>query len=491
MCRRINFSLFASGLSFFVLGILSACGFADLRPIGITVCPGGMNEILPGEDSPVVLEFDAGMIQSDVEKAVQINSESGPLEGDLFWQGNSLFFVPLPGWTPGVRYTLSLSGTVYSQDGRELRLDRYIPFYALFRSAAPLLESFSPGDGASVEVKAAGNCVVELRFSLPMNRTSVEDAFTMEGLGDRSFQWDDDDRLLRVMAGKTLSPWTVYRWILGTGARSREGVPLAKDFSARFCTDRDRLFLRVLQAFPMIRSGPGWLSTGFDLDEGLEPGQGIGIEFNKAAGGNLSGSVRFDPSLPGRIETISETAAVFIPDRDPEPDTVYTLIVSGDLQDAGGLRMGADYTRDFTVAFPFLRVLSVAVDESPPLEPDYSAGTGKMGGPLAAPVDIARGNVVRLTIHFSELFTEEAKHEAPFRITLKPFFPGNLEAVALRSLIWLADDRICMDWEGLIPGVAGEAHYYRLDIPGGRGGIGSGGGMYLREDNFLFLEAIK
>jgi hypothetical protein len=48
-----------------------------------------------------------------------------------------------------------------------------------------------------------------------------------------------------------------------------------------------------------------------------------------------------------------------------------------------------------------------------------------------------------------------------------------------------------MEWEGLRPGAAGEAHYYRLDIPGGRGGIGDGGGMYLEEDNFLFLEAVK
>jgi hypothetical protein len=379
---------------------------------------------------------------------------------------------------------------VYSQDGRELRLDRHIPFYALFRSAAPLLESFSPGDGDSVEVKAAGTCAVELRFSRPMNRTSVEDAFTLEGLGDRSFHWDDDDRLLRVMTGKALSPWAVYRWTLGTGARSRDGVPLAKGRSAQFCTDRDRLFLQVLRVFPMIRSGPGWSSAGLDPDDGLEPGQGIGFEFNKAVGGNLSGSVRFDPALSGRMETISETTAVFIPDRDPEPDTVYTLTVSGDLQDAGGLRMGADYTRNFTAALPFLRVLSVAVDNCPPLEPDYSAGTGSMGGPLAAPVDLGGGGAVRLTIRFSVPFTEEAKHEAPYRITLTPFFPGVLEPIALRSLLWLSDDRLRMEWEGLSPGAAGEAHYYRLDIPGGRGGIGSGG-MYLREDNFLFLEAIK
>jgi hypothetical protein len=45
-----------------------------------------------------------------------------------------------------------------------------------------------------------------------------------------------------------------------------------------------------------------------------------------------------------------------------------------------------------------------------------------------------------------------------------------------------------MEWEGLYPGISGEAHYYRLFIPGGKGGIGSGG-MYLEEDRIFFLEA--
>jgi hypothetical protein len=474
-----------------IFRLFPSCGFMDLRPVSVSTSPGGMNEVLPGEYSPVVVKFDTEMVKTDAQGAVMVNSGDGAVEGDFFWEGNDLSFIPLSGWKPGTRYTLSLSGTVYARDGRELRLDRHIPFYALSRSAAPVVEFFFPPDGGSVEVKAGETYVAELRFSLPMDRISTETAFTMEGLGERSFEWEDDDRRLRISGDKTLAPWTTYRWSLGARAQSRDGIPLARAFSAQFCTDADRLFPQVLRVLPALRSGSLWLPAGEDLDEGLGPEQGIIIEFNKPMGENLFGLIRFDPSLSGRTEKVSESAAVFIPGRDPEPETVYTLIIPGDVQDLHGLRMGADYNRVFKADIPYLRILSFTADGIPPLEPGAPDGTGKIGGPLAAPVDLASGGVLRYIIRFSLSFTEEAKRDAALRISLSPFFPGTLEPIALRSAVWLCDDRLRMEWEGLRPGVSGEARYYKLEIPGGKGGINNGGGMYLRENQFLYLEAVN
>jgi hypothetical protein len=453
-----------------------------------------MNEILPGQYSPAALEFDTEMIRSSVETALQINAETGSVTGDYSWEGNRLRFVPLGGWKPGIRYTLLLTGTVYSQDGRELRLDRYIPFYALFRALHPLVESFSPSDGASVEPGAAGGCAVELRFSRPMNRTSVETAFTMEGLGDRSFVWEDNDRLLRVMAGKALVPWTLYHWSLGAGASSRDGVSLAKIFSARFCTDGDRVFPQVQNVFPLIQSGSGWLPLSGSMAAGLGPGQAIAIEFNKTPEENVSGHIRFEPAFSGRFEKIADRTVIFIPDRDGEPETAYTLTVSGGLKDAAGLKMGADYTLNFKTDIPFLRILSLTVDGVSPLEPDDLRGSS-LGDPLETPVDIAEEGALRLTIHFSLPLTEATKQDVPFLVSLSPFFPGTLPPIALRSVSWLSGSgagcRLRLEWVGLKPGAAGERSYYKLTFPGGKGGIGSGSGMFLREDKFLYLEAIN
>jgi hypothetical protein len=419
----------------------------------------------------------------------------GTVEGDLSWKGNTVFFRPVSGWQPGTRYTLTLSGTLYSLDGRELRLDTQVPFYAISRSPAPLLESCYPPEGASVGTAPGDHNRMEFFFSLPMDRMSTERALVLEGMGKKKYEWQDDDRRLLILPENPLSPWKIYRWSIGTEAKSRQGVPLAKALSGRFSTDLDNVFPEVTRVYPLINADGRWVFMGGSIENDLGPGQGIGVDFNKPMGENVLGALRFEPSLPGRTERLSPSSIVFIPDRDPVPETFYTLTVSGDTRDEGGLSIGADYSLGFTADILFLRVLSVTVEntgggtetEDGPAA-DGGADPEAGGGVLRAPVNGANGFVLRLAIRFSLPFDIAARRDAAFRIVLETFFPKNLKPVSLRYVNWPSDDLIHMEWEGLSPGMPDEAHYYRLFIPGGRGGVGSDG-MYLEEDRFFFLEA--
>jgi hypothetical protein len=476
--------------------LLASCGLADLRPVSVTTVPEKSETVLPGGHSPVILKFDTEMERREAEKILQISSSLGAVEGDLRWEGNSLFFTPSAGWTAGIRYGLTLSGMAHSEDGRELRLDRYISFYALNKNPAPLLKQFSPGDGVSVGTEP----LMEFFFTRSMDRLSVETSFMFDGTGDKQFEWSADDTILKVKCGKALSPWRVYHWSLGTKALSRDGVPLAEEVSAQFSTDEDRIRPRVLSVYPALSSGGRWIPSGGDIEDRLGPGQGIAVEFNKPMGESVLGSLRFDPSLAGRTERLSEKSVVFIPNRDPEPETAYRLFVSADARDSGGLRLGEDYSLVFVPDIPFLRILSFNADGSPPLEPD-SGGGGDLGRGtiLAVKPDMADGGVLRFTIRFSLPFDTEARQDAIPGISLSPFFPGILNPVALRFVTWLSDDRVRMEWERLEPGGSGEPHYYRLLVPGGRGGISpmkesgtaAGGGIFLREDQYLYLEAVN
>jgi hypothetical protein len=47
-----------------------------------------------------------------------------------------------------------------------------------------------------------------------------------------------------------------------------------------------------------------------------------------------------------------------------------------------------------------------------------------------------------------------------------------------------------MWWEGLTPG-SEEPHFYKLTIPGGKGGITMTDGTYMKEDFIVYLEAVK
>ena len=461
---------------------LSYCGFVDLRPVEMTISPDKTDSLLGEAYSPVILKFDTEMEKNDAEGILQISSDLGVTTGDRFWKGNDLYFVPIAGWTAGIRYTLSLSGTIRAVDGRELRLERFVSFYAINKSAPPLLEWFSPADGESTGTGA----VLELHFSCPMDRLTVESALTFEGIGNKTFEWLADDKMLRVIPDKALSPWTSYRWNLKDGAKSRVGVPLPKTYSAQFITNLDQTLPRVTKVFPVLNSGGRWFPTGMDIKTGLMSGQGIAVEFNKAMGENILRSMRFEPSLTGKTELLSEKSIVYILSKDPEPETTYTLIVSGDTRDSEGLKIGDDYRINFIPDIPFLNVLSFDVNSSPVAIKNFPGTNNK----LTIQIDPA-AKELKFTINFSLLFTEEEKQNTALKISLSPFFPRTLAPVALQYVNWFPNYTLRMTWEGLEPGNDGEPHYYKLTIPGGKGGINTGEGTYMKEDIIFFLEAVK
>jgi hypothetical protein len=458
-----------------------SCGFIDFRPIGLKIEPNESGSLLPRPNSPVILRFDTKMEKYETEGILQIYNDNGMVSGDRFWKGNELYFLPVPEWTAGVRYTLNLSGTIRSADGREIRIQRFISFYAINKSEAPLLEWYTPADGESV---GTGNVTMEFHFSRPMEKLSVESALTIDGIGNKTFEWSADDKILKVTPEKSLSPWTAYKWTLKEIAKSRDGVPLPKFVSAQFKTDLDQLLPQVKKVFPALFSNGLWLPTGADIESGLGPGQGIVVEFNKEMNESILRALRIEPSITGRTEFISAKSIVFIPGRDPEPEIIYAFIISGDAKDREGFKLGADFRICFAPDIPFLKILSFAVDGVTVISNLPPSGIIKV------PVDPAAGEV-SFTIRFSLPFNTEEKKNTALKIILSPFFPKTLLPVALNNVTWISDDRLRMKWEGLMAGNSGEEHYYKFSIPGGKAGINNGNGMFLKEDQYIYLEAVN
>jgi hypothetical protein len=470
----------------------------DLRPIGMRIVPDEPYGVLEHTDTPAALIFDTEMIEADTQQVLSVSFSGGSVEGDLRWEGNTLYFTPVAGWTAGRRYTLSLVGQVYAVDGRELNLTEHIPFFALSRSVLPWVSSFSPADGASVGVTAEEGAGLAITFSVPMDRKSTEEGFSLDGVGDQVFVWEEDDRVLRICAAKPLSPWTSYRWRLDR-ALSREGAPLAKPVSAQFTTDRDQTLPRVLEVFPLIRAAPPetealspavdrvlpWVRTGADIRDGLGTGQGIGVLFNKPMDEeSLRKAVRLEPALLGRTEVLTGSSMVFIPDRDPEGETPYTLIVSRDTKDTSGLPLGEDYVCFFTPDIPRLRIRSLSVNAAPPLE-NLEGETFRY-----YPFSLAdSSSVTAITLEFSLPFFQDALVAAALGISLEPWFPASLGPTALTA-ITCSDDTLLLKWEGLEPGKPGESHFYRLTVPGGKNGITNGQGSFLQNSQEIYMEVL-
>jgi len=460
---------------------LLSCGFADLRQIGITIEPNETNSLLAEAYSPVILKFSTEMNKNEAEGVLQVSSVSGVVNGDRFWKDNTLYFVPVAGWSAGVRYTLSLSGTIRAADGREIRLERFVSFYAINKNEPPFLEWHSPSEGESTGT--AGVCF-EFHFSRPMNRLSVESALSLDGIAGKVFEWSDNDRILKVSHDGKLSAFTLYKWNLQDSAKSTDGVPLAKSYSSYFTTDLDKILPRVEDVYPVMNTGGQWFPTGADIKTGLMSGQGIAVAFNKPMGENILRSLRFEPSLTGRVEFLSEKSIVYIFTKDPEPEKTYTLIVSSDTQDSSGLKLGEDYKVNFTPDILFLNILSFSAS-GVPLVIDKNSSIAV----LSVPVEPATGEIL-LSIRFSLPFKNEEKQNIALKINLNVFFPRTISSAALKDAKWVSADILQMKWEGLTAGYE-EPHLYKLTIPGGKGGITMTDGTYMKEDFIVYLEAVK
>jgi len=469
-------------LCIFVFSVINiSCGFIDLRPIGIIIEPDVMNSLLPEPYSPVILKFDTEMEKTEAEGILQIGSDNGSVRGDKFWNGNDLYFVPVSGWTAGTRYTLSLAGSMRSVDGRELRIERFIPFYAINRNRHPVLDRFTPSSGESV---GTNDVIFEFYFSRSMNKQSVESALTLESIGNKTYEWSADDTVLKIFPDKALSPWNLYRWNLKDSAECTDGIPLSKSYSGYIKTDLDQVLPQVTNIYPVLKADGCWYPTGADIETNLRQGHGIAVTFNKPMGENTLRSLRFEPSLAGRAEFLSEDSIVYIFSRDPEPETTYTLIISGDTRDSEGLKLGNDYRINFTPDIPFLKIISLTVNENTVLN-DFTALNNLL------PVQIDPGTSrLFFSVYFSLPFNYEEKLNLMQKITLTPFFPKTLPPIALEYISWISDDRLYMRWEGLTSG-EDNIHFYKLTIPGGKGGISSDTGIHMKENITVYLEVIK
>ncbi len=464
---------------------LLSCGFVDLRQIGIIIEPNKTDALLAEAFSPVILKFDTEMKKKDVEGILQISSDTGVVTGDRFWEGNNLYFVPVAGWTAGIRYSLNLSGIVQAVDGREQRVELFNTFYAINKNAPPLLVHFSPGDGASV---GTSGVILELHFSRPMKKLSVESALTFEGISGKTFEWLADDSILKVIPDKALSPWSQYRWNLKESAKSLDEVPLPKTYSGQFFTDLDQTLPKVERVFPVLNSVGKWFPTGLDFETGLGFGNGIAVEFNKAMDENVIRSIRFEPSLSGRVEKLSEKSIVYIFTKNPEPAVTYTLIISGDTKDSEGLKIGEDFKLNFIADIPVLNILSLDIyDNSNNFIVEIIPASNNV---TTVSVDPSTRKLETM-IYFSLPFNQEEKHNMVFKISLNSFFPKSISPVALQYVHWVSDDILYMVWEGFDVGDIDTPHYYKLTIPGGKNGISSGEGIFMKEDISILLEVIN
>ncbi|GHV83934.1 hypothetical protein AGMMS50212_12740 [Spirochaetia bacterium] len=475
-----------------VIFSLFSCAFADLSQIGITVNPAASGAILEDYKTPVWINFDTEMKKVEVEQLLKISYADGKVEGDIKWSGNTIYFTPVADWIPGISYILSLSGTVYALDGRDAKVSYIVPFFAVKDSKVPFITGFTPKDGESVGVTPTDGGKLKLVFSCAMDKHSVEDALSIDGISKKEYVWNDTGTELEVYSKDALNAWTVYHWSISSKALSAEGTPLYKSVSAQWTTDKDLEAPKVKKIYPLLRidddaEGFYWRKTGLEIEDGLGSSQAIGISFSKSMDRNsMISCMRFEPSISGNVEQISSSEIVFIPSKNPEIGTNYRIIVSGEVKDEYGLKMADDYSTVFTVNIPYLEIKDI---RSFGTEETVLSDSEIINGAVhTVYISNTTGRLTTIIEFSQDIKNTEAKSDIVKNIRFEPFFTNSLSPVALRYAKWISR-KLELEWDILEAGTNMSPHFYKLTFPGGVSGIDNGSGSYLKETLVIFMEA--
>ncbi|GAB1482965.1 hypothetical protein MASR2M78_17810 [Treponema sp.] len=462
----------------FLSVLLSFCSLIDLRSFSVSTSPAHDKEVLPTVWSEVSVLFGAEIEKQEAERAFSVRDGAQEVPGDTRWEGRALIFSPKEAWKSGFLYRLKLRGSIHALDGRELQADLDIPFTVLRVEGAPQLLSQYPLQGASISVHPEADAYLQFTFSEPMDAWTVQDALSIKPYLDLDFHWDTEYRLLTARPKDSLAPCCPFHWNLSVHARSRDGAPLAKQAEGDFISDADTLSPHVKRTYPVLASN---LDLGLSLGE-IDNGQSIAIEFSEAMDEeSLRHSIHLKPDIPSHIECPAPHLAIFTPERSLEPESSYKLSVLSSAKDLSGLQL-EEYEEYFVYQVPYLRLLRI------------EAAAGELALPPFSDPLRCRVSEVEGLLSFSLLFS--APFDAPSRAALSrqlrfvAYFPPILSTPQLRSMIWLSSTLVHISFEDLSAGSPGEEHYYQLLLGGTRSGLNNGGGLFMKEDFVLFVEAV-
>jgi hypothetical protein len=206
---------------------------------------------------------------------------------------------------------------------------------SLFERSGPEIIDFNPGEGY---VESLDNLNISLSFSAGMDKTSVEEGFTLTRDGEvqeGTFLWKENRMIFKpsIPVGKGFD----YHMLCETSAEDAAGRDLTAEFSNRFSTRKEHIRPAVLSSLPVDGS----------VQQQLRPE--IEIRFSEPMDPcSIYTAFRTTPVMTGTFGWGEEGSVMrFIPDRDLVRGQEYRIELSEETSDREGNRLGEPFTFSF------------------------------------------------------------------------------------------------------------------------------------------------
>lgn len=295
----------------------------------------------------IFVEFDRDMDLESTRNAFTLSGTASSA-GNLRFAGRRIYYDLEDELVPGNTYTLKVASTAESSGGVALGIE-YIVFFAVGTATnAPTLLSTTPGNNAQgVDPSSA----IVMNFSRAMNRTSVENAFSISPSAAGAFTWSAGDTQLTYTPFADLSFATTYSVTISVGAADTEGISLSttNNFSFQVGTDFTKPTITDVREV-------GNITALADGATGVFKDSAFAITFDEAMNFTASQSAfsltRLDNSTTasGVLSwNATFTQLTFTPNDPLEPSRQYRLVVTTGAQDQAGNALDTQLTRTFTV----------------------------------------------------------------------------------------------------------------------------------------------
>lgn len=439
----------------------------------------------------IFVEFDREMDREATRSAFSL-SGAVPPAGQPLWEGRRLYYDLSEALIPGGDYVLRVSGNARSASGALMEVEHLSFFRAGGDIEAPRIVSHSPLRGAQgVDTEA----ILAMRFSEAMERTSVEQSFSVSPAAAGAFEWDADQAGFRYRPFAPLNNGGAYSVRLLSDAHSASGAALAESYSWSFQVGADLLrpqFLGVRENGAVLDLTDGAAGVRKDSAFALRFSEAMdhaatenAVRILRVADGS---AVAADASWTADFENLTVA-----PREALEPLEQYRLIVSESARDIAGnaLLSGAAIVfrvdnSSGAVNSEYLQIINASKHVPAPVEVfNLTPDTVQL---LSADDCAATPAAAQLTIDFSHSLDPASLAEhVSFQRLFGPSGAGAaLTGLSIESTGVMPRDRLRVYLSDVCDSL------YTLKVYGGRTGIRSASavgesGAWLREDRTFYF----
>lgn len=436
--------------------------------------------------SAVCYNFNCDVIQYYVENSVQLKKNGIACEIEFEWVTSSFVKIrPKEEWFNGALYLCELKGILYEKSGEEFSVNDAVAFY--YGNAA---ESFCLTQAPFDEQRFDLNKAIVFKFNHKVYKTKFLECLSISTSTSYRVEANDDDTEFTIIPNESWRVNEIINWSFNDLISADNYILSGKNSGRIRCiSDIEKPKVLTVCAVSSKDSDAFW-DTGNPLNNNISGQMPIGLIFSKSMNLNsLRSGFSITPNISGTISCVSDdcTKFLFIPEENYAIATEYFLTIPSDVEDTLGIKISETYKEIFTSSETYLSITSLQFESEPAL--NFPGDTIPECMTVNMAEDLTGVKEMTVYIVFSKSIEYDRVLDVENLITLSLLFPLTSTSPVKTAVVWNKErDMISLTWKNMTASTDEIGSFYVLKIIGGKNGINTGTGNYLKENICVYLK---